>query len=130
MDLKCFDLIDVYNQDLKDIVKRILSKDPDMRPNAQEIIKDKIFQLKANEFSLKIENLTFNKKSRKSNIQSITGNEILIQTQTSTVSPLMNTNQSSIIAASKLSEVYIFGGGTFIPKQVDFFKNEHAPLHV
>src|SRR5690606_30085635 len=34
------------------------------------------------------------------------------------------------IIASKLSEVYIWGGGKLLPKRVDFFKHENAPLKV
>ena len=34
------------------------------------------------------------------------------------------------IVASKLSEVYAWGGGKQSPKQLDIFKNENAPLHI
>lgn len=42
----------------------------------------------------------------------------------------MNSQTQNQIVASKLSEVYIWGGGKLAPKQMDVFKNENAPLHL
>lgn len=43
---------------------------------------------------------------------------------------LCNSQYQNQVVASKLSEVYVWGGGKFTPKQLDFFKNENAPLHL
>ncbi len=41
-----------------------------------------------------------------------------------------NSNFQFPIIASKLSEVYVWGGGKLLPKRIEFFKNENAPLVV
>jgi hypothetical protein len=49
-------------------------------------------------------------------------------------SPSSGTTQTSNfqfpIIASKLSEVYVWGGGKLLPKRIEFFKDETGPLIV
>lgn len=45
-------------------------------------------------------------------------------------SNMSNSQYQNQIVASKLSEVYIWGGGKLAPKQIDIFKGENAPLHL
>ena len=123
--------IDVYSQQLKELVTNILSKNPDLRPTAREIVNHSLFASRRETFYAKIESLNSNKKSKyPSTLHNIATNSEFQSNGQLNALNTTNTSASNYhsIIASKLSEVYTFGGGKFLPKQVEFFKKEHAPL--
>lgn len=96
-----------YAPELKDLIKNIFSKDPEQRPSAQEILQSSIFYSYCCQFRQKIESLDTDSKKLLKNLS--------IPTQ---------------VISSKLSEVYTWGGGTRVPKRIDFFQRECAALSI
>ena len=133
VDAEALKNIEVFSQELKGLVTNILSKNPDLRPTAREIVNHSVFSARREAFFSKIESLNSNKKSKyPSTLHSMAANSEF--ESNGQLNALNTTNAASTtlnyhsIIASKLSEVYTFGGGKFLPKQVEFFKKEHAPL--
>lgn len=80
---------DEYSNDLKALIKRILSKEAEDRPSAKEILNETIFRSRIDEFNIRIRSLHVTMNSR----------------QNSSNSP-----QNKIIT-SKTFECYVWGGG-------------------
>lgn len=112
--------MDEYDNDLKNLVKKILSKEANNRPTAKEILNEEIFASRQDSLKAKLENLNLiTKRSRNLSSYSLS-NEICMS----------NTNNQNAIIASKLSEVYQWGAGKLLPKSIDFFKNNKAPYSI
>jgi len=131
--------ISQYDDELKRLVKQILSKDPSARPTAREILNNALFRSRQVSFDSKIENLNLISKKSRFMPTSSSNNEskLLINPQTNNTTQVNNlsntfsiqTVQSPIIT-SKLCEVYAWGGGRQTPKQIEYFNKYNAPLHV
>lgn len=81
---------------------------------------------------MRIENLNMASKKNRNIASSGSSNDMGAFNRENSVNNLYQSlsSQQNQIVASKLSEVYIWGGGKIVPKQLDHFKNENAPLHV
>ena len=101
------DIVNEYAPELKDMIKKIFSKDPEQRPSAQEIIQSSIFNSNLCQYREKVEVLDSESRKFSKNLS--------IPTQ---------------VVSSKLSEVYTWGGGTLLPKRIDLFQKECAALNV
>jgi alpha-tubulin suppressor-like RCC1 family protein len=99
---------ETYTEDLKLLIKRILSKYPLSRPSAKEILKDNIFHDRSKEYDMRIERLNVIARNRQ--ISS-------------------NMPQNTVIA-SKTFECLVWGGGKLKPKPIEKFQGDHAPLQV
>jgi serine/threonine protein kinase len=133
-----------YCEELKQIVGKMLTKDPELRPSATEILKEPIFSSRNDEFQLKIENLMqiSSRYNRRNSLSSTNLNNSNVNNSdntnsqgspnfiTSTQIGSSGQNFTFPLIASKLSEVYVWGGGKMQPKRVEFFKDENAPLKV
>ena len=75
---------------------------------------------------MKIENLN---SKRSANVSSLEHHESTSSSQSSKNNQSTSNMQYSIIS-SQLSEVYVWGGGKILPKIVDTFRGENAPLQV
>ncbi len=100
--------IEMYTDELKILIKKILSKDPLLRPSAREILNDKIFDGRSKEYDLRIQRLNVITRNRQ--ISS-------------------NMPQNTVIA-SKTFECLVWGGGKLKPKPIEKLQGDHAPLQV
>jgi serine/threonine protein kinase len=126
-----------YNDDIKSLVKKILSKDPSARPTAKEILNNNsLFSSRKESFSARIDQLNLNSKKNRFMTTNSESN-ILISTQTANINQVNNLsntfstlNVQSPRITSKLCEVWSWGGGRITPKQIEYFNKYNAPLHV
>lgn len=99
---------DKYSLDLKTLIQLILSKEPDERPSAKQILSHPLFNERTDEFNSKINKLNVSTQKRQ----------------------LSATNVTQKIIASKTFECFVWGGGKLIPKPIETFTDTHAPYQV
>ncbi|XP_025077734.1 serine/threonine-protein kinase Nek9-like isoform X3 [Pomacea canaliculata] len=98
-----------YSPDMQALVDIMLSKDPDERPTAEDILKSSLLS-DAREMERKVWEL--NSSSRK----------LRLSTTTSSV--------SQPVVTSKMCEVYQWGGGKITPQKLELFTQEKSAIQV
>jgi NIMA (never in mitosis gene a)-related kinase 9 len=115
---------EIYSNEIKNLCKQLLSKDPADRPSAEEILSSQQFNLypasRTDAYKLKIEELSCKTVASRG----FRSNSNLISDNNNKNAPIFS-NTSPIIT-SKLSEIYVWGGGKPIKK----FDIQKDPLQV
>ncbi|XP_072031366.1 serine/threonine-protein kinase Nek9-like isoform X2 [Amphiura filiformis] len=105
------DIDNSYSEAIKRMVKELLSKNPEKRPSAEEIVSSPIISNMKDDLLKKIWEL--NSATRKA------------------VRQISNTTMDTIpIVTNKTSEVYYWGGGRLTPHKLDVFQKENTALQV
>ncbi|XP_038075456.1 serine/threonine-protein kinase Nek9-like [Patiria miniata] len=99
-----------YSSDIKTLVGQLLSKDPEKRPSAAEVLRHPVIQAAKENMEKRV--WTLNASARKARIASSTAAETIP------------------IVTSKTSEVYCWGGGRLTPKKLEEFTTGNAALQV
>ncbi|XP_033102475.1 serine/threonine-protein kinase Nek9-like isoform X2 [Anneissia japonica] len=99
-----------YTDTMKTLVSKLLEKEPEKRPSAEEILDFPILKTLGKEMEAKVWEL--NKSARKARLESSSSNE------------------ATPIVTSKTSEVYYWGGGRLTPHKLDLFKAGNSAVQV
>ncbi|XP_022111310.1 serine/threonine-protein kinase Nek9-like, partial [Acanthaster planci] len=100
----------MYSSEMKSLVRQLLSKDPEKRPTAVELLRHLVTEATNETMEKKVWSL--NASSRKARIASSTATETIP------------------VVTSKTSEVYYWGGGRLTPYKLEIFKKGNAALQV